>query len=51
MSAKHKLNAAYFAGCMLLAGLAGHICDSLAVFVLTLVCLIGTSIYGGDIRR
>ena len=51
MSAKHKLNAAHFTGCLLIAGLAGYLTDSLGVFVLAFVCLIGTSVHAGDIRK
>jgi hypothetical protein len=51
MSAKHKLNAAHFQGALLVAGLAGALTDSWAVFVIALVALLAAAYHAGDVRR
>jgi len=50
MSARHKLNTAYFQGAVVLAGVVGFATASWKIFFLTLAVLIVGSIYGGDIR-
>lgn len=51
MSAKHKLNSANMLGIVLIAGLAGGITGSWAVFWITGVALFLTAVHSGDIRR
>jgi hypothetical protein len=51
MSAKHKLNAAYFQGALLVAGLVGALADSWAVFVIALIALLLAAYHAGDLRR
>jgi len=50
MGARHKLNAAYFNGSLLLAALAGGLADSWAVFAAALALLLGLNLYLGEIR-
>jgi hypothetical protein len=50
MSARHKLNAAYAAGSLLLAVLIGGAAQSAAVFVVTFVCLLILDAVAGNIR-
>ena len=50
MSARHKLNAAYAAGSLLLAVLIGAAAQSVAVFVMTLVALLILDVVAGNIR-
>jgi hypothetical protein len=49
-SARHKLNAAYFHGSLIIAGLLGAIGQSWNVFVLTAAVLTATSALSGEIR-
>ncbi len=49
-NARHKLNAAYIAGAMILAGALGLLTRSPMVFVLTAGALIAASVHCGDIR-
>ena len=50
MSARTKLNAAYFNGCLLLAAIVGAAAQSWAVFLLALAVLVGGCVIGGEIR-
>jgi ABC-type antimicrobial peptide transport system permease subunit len=50
LSAKHKLNAAYFTGSAMAAGLLGGLCQSWGVFWIALVVLVGCSLHSGNIR-
>ena len=49
-SARHKLNAAYIHGSLIIAGLLGAIGQSWNVFILTAAVLTATSVLGGEIR-
>jgi hypothetical protein len=51
VSAKHKLNAAYFQGALLVAGVLGIWTESIAVFAIVLVGLLVASALSGAIRR
>jgi hypothetical protein len=51
MSARHKLNAAYGAGSLLLAALLGGAAQSGTVFVVALVALLSLDLVAGNIRR
>jgi hypothetical protein len=48
--AKHKLNAAYFQGAVVLAGAAGLVTQSWAVFFIVLALLVATALASRDIR-
>lgn len=50
MGAKHKLNNAHLNGAVLLAGLAGLLTDSVGVFAIALLVLIGAALASGEIR-
>jgi hypothetical protein len=50
MSARHKLNAAYAAGSLLLAALIGGAAQSATVFVVSLLALLGLDFIAGNIR-
>jgi hypothetical protein len=50
MSAKHKLNAAYFQGALLVAGMLGIWTESFAIFAIVLVGLLVASAIRGKIR-
>jgi len=50
MSARRKLNVAFFFGSALLAALIGFALQSLAAFCASLVVLIVLNLYAGDIR-
>ena len=49
-SARHKLNAAYIHGSLLIAGLIGATTESWNVFILTASVLTATSVLSGEIR-
>jgi hypothetical protein len=51
MSAKHKLNSAYFLIAFLVADLIGGLTSSWSVFGIVLAGLLAASVIGGDIRR
>jgi hypothetical protein len=51
MSAKHKLNAAYFTGTLLVAGLLAWATSSALVFLIALVGLLVAAYHAGDIRK
>jgi hypothetical protein len=51
VSAKHKLNAAYFLGALLIAGLLGAITGSWIVFALALAGVLIAAYHSGDMRR
>ena len=51
MTAKRKLNAAHFLGCLFVAGLIGLVTDSLAIFVVVGLATVATAYHAGDIRR
>jgi hypothetical protein len=50
MSARHKLNAAYATGSLLLAALIGGAAQSVVVFVVALVALMVLDLIAGNIR-
>lgn len=50
MSAKHKLNSAYFLIALMLAGLIGGVSSSFTIFLLTLVVLVAAAHHSGEIR-
>ena len=50
MTARHKLNAAYAAGSLLLAALIGGAAQSGAVFVFALAALLTLDLVAGNIR-
>ena len=50
MGAKHKLNAAYTGGALLVAGLLGWLTGSWVVFLVALAVLLALSCYTGDLR-
>jgi hypothetical protein len=51
MSAKHKLNAAYFSGAVLVASVAGAVTGSWGVFGVALIALLIAAFCAGEIRR
>lgn len=51
MSAKAKLNTAYFHGAVVIAGLIGWVAGSWIVFLIALCVLLVARFYAGDIRR
>ena len=50
MSARHKLNTAYFQGAIVIAGVVGLATASWKIFFLALAVLMAGGLYGGDIR-
>lgn len=50
MSARHKLNVAYFQGAFVFAGVVGLATLSWKIFFLALAVLMAGGLYGGDIR-
>jgi len=50
MPARQRLNAAYFQGSVLLAGLIGWACSSWAAFAAALGVLLAGNLLAGDIR-
>ena len=50
MSARHKLNAAYAAGSLIVAALIGGMAQSGIVFVVSLVALLSLDFVAGNIR-
>ena len=50
MSARHKLNTAYFQGAAVIAGVVGLGTASWKIFFLALAVLVAGGLYGGDIR-
>ena len=50
MGARHKLNAAYFYGCILVAAALGLAAQSWAVFLVALAVSLGLGVHAGDIR-
>jgi len=51
MSAKRKLNSAYFCGALLTAGLVGGITGSWTVFVVAFAALLIARYHAGDLQR
>ena len=50
MTARHKLNAAYAAGSLLIAALIGGAAQSAIVFVIALAALLSLDLVAGNIR-
>jgi hypothetical protein len=50
LSARHKLNAAFFNGSLFLAGVAGALTGSWLVFSLALAALVAANVVAGEIR-
>jgi hypothetical protein len=50
MGARHKLNAAYFNGCLLLSAVLGAAAQSWAVFLGALAVSLALGVHAGDIR-
>ena len=50
MSARHKLNAAYAAGSLIVAALIGGMAQSGTVFVVALAVLLSLDLVAGNIR-
>lgn len=50
MSARRKLNTAYFSGSLLIAAAVGAATESWLIFALTLVGLLASNFYLGEIR-
>ena len=50
MSARHKLNAAYMQGSLIIAGFIGGVFESFFAFVITFAVLLIGNIQCGDIR-
>ena len=50
MGARHKLNAAYFYGCLLVAAALGLAAQSWAVFLVALAVSLGLGVHAGDVR-
>jgi hypothetical protein len=51
VSAKHKLNSAYFIGSFLIASLLGALTQSFVAFVITLIVLLTAAYHAGHIRN
>ena len=51
LSAKHKLNAAYLNGALLIAAVSGIAAESFIVFLLVAALLIVGSLHDGSIRK
>jgi hypothetical protein len=50
MGAREKLNAAYLAGSLLTAAIAGALTGSFAVFIIAAVVLVALNVQSGEIR-
>jgi hypothetical protein len=50
MSARHKLNEAYGAGALVIAGIIGLMAQSWTVFIIAAVIALGLGVIGGSIR-
>ena len=50
MGARHKLNAAYFYGCILVAAALGLAAQSWTLFLVALAVSLGLGVHAGDIR-
>jgi hypothetical protein len=50
MGAKQKLNQVYIGGSLLLAAVAGGLCDSFVVFIVAAIVLLSLNVHAGDIR-
>jgi len=50
MSARHKLNIAHLNGSVVIGVVAGLVCNSFTVFVLTTMAMIAVAFYDGGIR-
>jgi len=50
MSARNKLNVAYFNGSLLIAGVLGLVLQSWPIFFLALIALVIGNLYTGGIR-
>ena len=50
MTARHKLNVAYVAGALIVAGFLGAATQSPVVFVVALTALVALALISGDIR-
>ena len=50
MGARQKLNGAFAGGSLVIAAIAGFLTQSLAVFLIVAIVLIGLNFYAGDIR-
>ena len=51
MGARQKLNAAYFNGCLIVAGLVGLVGQSWTLFWLALVVAVAACVHSGGIRH
>ncbi len=51
MTAKHKLNSAYFHGALIVAGILGVVTESYFVFFIALAGLLVGNVLAGEIRR
>jgi hypothetical protein len=51
LSAKHKLNSAYFLGAVLTAGLLASINGSMWVFVIALVAMLVAGFHARELRK
>ncbi|MDP1563729.1 MAG: hypothetical protein Q8M16_20295 [Pirellulaceae bacterium] len=49
-TARHKLNAVYFVGVAVVAGLLGLLTDSPVIFVLTAAIFVGALLHSGSLR-
>jgi hypothetical protein len=49
-NAREKLNKAYLAGSLLLAGLVGILAESWLIFLFALIVFVGLNLYSGEIR-
>ena len=50
MSARTKLNAAYFNGCLIVSAVIGLVAQSWGAFLIALAITCACGLYGGDIR-
>ena len=51
MAARQKLNGAFVGGSLVIAGIAGFMTQSFAVFLIGAIVLIALNFYTGDIRK
>jgi hypothetical protein len=51
LTARHKLNAAYFQGALIIAGILGAVTESYLVFFIALASLLVGNLLAGEIRR
>lgn len=51
MGARHKLNSAYFYGCVFSSAVVGIVARSWLMFLLTLALTVGGSLHSGGIRH